>query len=410
MLPALDARPAPDGLAGRALVLAPRALDLGLLVLVLAAGLVDFVMGSAIGAIPVATPVLATVAAGAFVLVRHRAPLAAVLVLAAGIVFYVAVGHGLIFDRFHLRGRDDLLPFTSPQVALGGMSITLIRTAPPRVAAGVAVLLVAVSGLLVTLPDFWLARTVYGAGFAAVGSLAIGAGGYLRFLDHRGKVTADLARRDERLDLARELHDLVAHYVTGIVVQAQAARVVADGDPAAAGAALDKIEAAGRDALTSIRAMVGSLRDDVPVAPPAGLAGLHDLAANARTAALGVDVAIDPAAEAAVTGLLAAAVHRIVQESLTNVRRHAAGARSVRVAVGLDDAEVGGTVVVTVVDDGRLAAASGGGGGAGGPGYGLVGMQERAAAVGGTLRAGPVEPPGRGWMVEARLPLRGATP
>jgi signal transduction histidine kinase len=212
----------------------------------------------------------------------------------------------------------------------------------------------------------------------------------------------------------------VAHYVTGIVVQAQAAQVIADRDPAAAGAALVRIEGAGRDALDAMRTMVGSLRGatdagaDVPTAPPAGLAtvdglaGLEDLADRSRAAGLPVSVTVAPGAAQAARGATATSVHRIVQESLTNVHRHAVEPTAARV-----DVEVGGGhLVVTVTDDGRQPVGT-----ADatldrtadrtvvGAGFGLIGMAERAHALRGTLTAGPVAPPGQGWQVRAALPL-----
>jgi signal transduction histidine kinase len=200
----------------------------------------------------------------------------------------------------------------------------------------------------------------------------------------------------------------VAHYVTGIVVQAQAAQVISDRDPDAAGAALERIEGAGRDALTAMRGMVGTLRstaeDAAPTAPPVGLvalddlAGLEELAERSRATGLPVTVRVAPDAAPVARGATAAATHRIVQEALTNVHRHAVEPTDVDVDVRLH----GGCLVVTVTDDGRQAVGDrtlvGGG-------FGLVGMGERAGALGGTLRAGPIAPPEQGWRVQAALPV-----
>ena len=231
--------------------------------------------------------------------------------------------------------------------------------------------------------------------------LALAAGGYLRWLDWQRDQAAATARRDERLDLARELHDLVAHYVTGIVVQAQAAQMVAEQRPDAARTALAGIEQAGAEALRAMRQLVGSLRshDAAPVEAPAGSAGLHELVAQSNAAGLparlrlhGVEAAGLPEA---LPPAVAASVHRIVQESLTNVRRHGVEVTVVDVdLVRYDD-----RVEIVVRDDGRGAAHPVHGGG-----FGLVGMTERTRALGGSLEAGPLLE--GGWQVRACLPLR----
>lgn len=192
-------------------------------------------------------------------------------------------------------------------------------------------------------------------------------------------------------------------------MQAQAARVVADQDAAAAGAALERIEGAGKEALTAMRQLVGSLREEdegdvpgaAPTASPVGLAGLDDLVASVAGSGLEVELHVDDRTRAVVPTAVAASAHRIVQESLTNARRHAVGATIAHVDVRLH----GPDLVVTVTDDGRQPV---GGSRPDRPGYGLIGMTERAHALGGTLEAGPMAPPAHGWAVQARLPL-GAT-
>jgi signal transduction histidine kinase len=231
--------------------------------------------------------------------------------------------------------------------------------------------------------------------------LALSFGGYLRWLDLQRAQAAVTARRDERLDLARELHDLVAHYVTGIVVQAQAGQLVAEQRPEAARDALVRIERAGTDALTAMRRMVGSLRSDTTrgdTEPPAGSAGLEDLVDEHNAAGIPTRLRLVGIDADALPPEVGAAVHRIVLESLTNVRRHSVDVTQVDVEL----ARRGDTVEVVVRDDGREAHLRS----FRSPGYGLVGMSERAAALGGTLTAGPA-PDGRGggWQVVASLPL-----
>lgn len=225
-------------------------------------------------------------------------------------------------------------------------------------------------------------------------SIAVGVGLYQRWALWRRAVAEAAARSDERLEIARELHDTIGHYVTGIVVQAQAARHVAARDPDAAGAALERIEAAGTDALDAMRQVVVGLRTGVPTAPGDAWGDVDDLLAAA--AAQGVPVAAwidDPVRRHA--GPLAGAAHRIIAESLTNIRKHGRDVTAVTVRVEATPA----TMLVTVHDDGVEAAS---------PGldaYGLVGMRERAEALGGTLYAGPA--PGGGWLVRAELPWQG---
>ena len=203
----------------------------------------------------------------------------------------------------------------------------------------------------------------------------------------------ELAARDERSRIAREMHDVVAHGLSVIVVQADGARYAAAKDPAVAVGTLETISAAGREALTEMRRLLGLLREgDTGVAPQPGLGDVRHLVEEARTAGMRVTADLpDPVPE--VPDGVALAAYRIVQEALTNVRKHAGPDASVEVRV-----TAGRVIAIDVRDDGRGAAA-----GADGRGLGLVGMRERAAVHGGTLEAGPA--PGGGFAVSARLPL-----
>ena len=199
---------------------------------------------------------------------------------------------------------------------------------------------------------------------------------------------------EERLRIAREVHDVVAHAMVAINVQAGVAAHRLDQDPEQARTALRAIKQTSGEALSDLRATLGVLRGEdteAPVAPAASLGDLEELTAGLR--GTGVQVRIDLGE----TGELPAAVHaagyRIVQEALTNVLRHA-GAAHVRVTVWRDTA----AVRIEVLDDGGAAQANG----AGGSGTGLRGMRERATALGGTLEAGPA--PDGGWRVQAELP------
>jgi signal transduction histidine kinase len=199
---------------------------------------------------------------------------------------------------------------------------------------------------------------------------------------------ADRARAEERTRIARELHDVIAHSLTVSLLHVASARMALRFDPADAERALAEAERLGRESLDEVRATVGVLRTDGDglSAPLPGLAAVPDLVERFRAAGAPVALAVDgdPAAVPATTGL---AVYRIVQEALTNAAKHAPGA-AVEVRIAVD-----GAVEVLVDSAGRPGT---------GHGLGLDGMAERAAALGGTLTAGPG---GRGWLVRAALPL-----
>jgi signal transduction histidine kinase len=223
----------------------------------------------------------------------------------------------------------------------------------------------------------------------------IAAGALLRQSDQQRSTAADRARQDERLAIARELHDVVAHHVTGIVVQAQAGQLIAEDDPVRAAGTLSAIEQAGAEALASMRRMVGALRepDDAtaPTAPAASLGELTELAEHSADLGLPVRLHVDVVA---VPADVAQSVHRIAREALTNARRHASGATEVDVHVVQGASELS----VAIVDDGHPRPFAGGG-------FGIVGMAERVHALGGTFRAGPRPSPAHGWEVRASFPI-----
>jgi len=199
----------------------------------------------------------------------------------------------------------------------------------------------------------------------------------------------------ERLQIARELHDVVAHSMSVITIQADMGRLVLERKPAVAGAALGVIETTGRAALTELRRMLGVLRadDNTPGAldPAPGLAGLDGLVARTAAAGVEVEVVVRGTPRALPAGVDLSA-YRIVQEALTNVVKHA-GAPGCRVTIGYEE----DAVLLVVTDHGH-----------GGPprpgGHGLVGMRERVLLCGGEFGAGPR--PDGGFEVTARLPDR----
>jgi signal transduction histidine kinase len=210
----------------------------------------------------------------------------------------------------------------------------------------------------------------------------------------------ELARRavtEERLRIARELHDVVAHSMSIIAVQSGVGAHVLDSQPEEARKALVAVEATSRQALVEMRRLLGVLRQEAEtrgsLAPAPGLAEVEALAAEVARAGVRVEVRIEGTPSRLPAGLDLSA-YRIVQEALTNVVRHAGPATTARVAVR----HTPGQVAVEVVDDGRGAAPGEARGG-----HGIAGMRERAALYGGTLEAGPL--PGGGFRVAATLPV-----
>ncbi|MGD0980420.1 MAG: histidine kinase [Solirubrobacteraceae bacterium] len=225
---------------------------------------------------------------------------------------------------------------------------------------------------------------------------------YIAEIKHRA-AQAEASREEElrhsldaeRLRIARELHDVVAHSIATINVQAGVAAHVIDKNPAHAAEALATIKAASKEALRELRNIVGILRqpdESESRAPAPGLAQLDGLVSTARDAGLPVDVQISGDLRM-LPPTLDLAAYRIVQESLTNVLRHAGHARAA-VRIGYADEQL----VIEVADSGRGAT-----NGRGHSGHGIAGMKERAQAFGGELEAGPNDQ--GGFRVRAQLPL-----
>ncbi|MFK8025095.1 MAG: sensor histidine kinase [Ilumatobacter sp.] len=197
----------------------------------------------------------------------------------------------------------------------------------------------------------------------------------------------------ERQRIARDLHDTVAHHVSAIALTAEGARGLLDTDAAMVDRSLGSIHTTATAALDDMRQMVSVLRDDEVSSPPLRLSDLPSSIATGDTVDLVWDVPHDLRDP---SPTVVAATHRIIQESLTNTRRHAHGATTASVLITID----GDELVVCIVDDGRSSSAIATSGRR--TGFGIVGMRERCAALGGSLLAGPS---GGGWRVEARLPL-----
>jgi signal transduction histidine kinase len=218
------------------------------------------------------------------------------------------------------------------------------------------------------------------------------------------------ARRElgeQRVRIARELHDVIAHSLAVITVQAGVGRRLMAKDPAQASGALESIESIGRTAQDELRAVLGLLREEevspAALAPVPGLADLDELVATVRAAGTPVDLHMS-GADGQLSPALGLSVYRVIQEALTNVVKHAPGARAsvdlavsaraVRIAV-TDDGSPGATAVSDAEAGQRQAA-----------GHGITGMRERVSAFGGLLVAHPAGP--RGFQVRARIPRQDA--
>ena len=290
-----------------------------------------------------------------------------------------------------LTGVQGVLPFSVSATLV--LTYALFRWGSGREAAGgLGVILLWLTITLVA-ESTSLAETVAGYAFFL---FAAALGAAIRFRARIRVRDIDQAKAREREQLARELHDTVAHHVSGIAIQAQAGRAVAAAHPERAIEALATIEDAATRTLTELRAIVGVLRasQDTEFAPQPGMTEVEQLATHGQT---------HPVVEVTLAGELddlsppvGSAIYRLAQESITNARRHARHATRVTVAVTGDADQVR----LTVDDDGSSGTA-----GRAQAGYGLVGMHERATLLGGTFHAGPVA--GRGWRVEAVLPRTG---
>jgi signal transduction histidine kinase len=218
-----------------------------------------------------------------------------------------------------------------------------------------------------------------------------------RELQEQRELQAQAAVAVERGRIARELHDVIAHNVSMIVVQAGAAARVLKGEQIHVREALEAIETTGRATVDEMRRLLGVLRrseDGLALSPQPGLAELEKLVANVREAGLPVDLRVEGSARS-LPAALDLTAYRIAQEALTNALKHAGSARA-ELTVRYEPT----AIEIEVRDDGV------GSGNGAGTGHGLIGMRERAALWGGRLDAGRTE---RGWVVRARLPFNGAT-
>ncbi|MFD6563728.1 sensor histidine kinase [Micromonospora profundi] len=327
----------------------------------------------------------------------RRLPLAALTVATASLTvtaMLVVVTGGTVFARTWGLAES---------AGLIGVVFVVSRWGAPRFAVWAAVL----AGLAVAAMPLRIGTdsllVIFGLLQALAAVAAAGVGLYLRVLAAGRARAIALVRAEQRAEFARDLHDFIAHHVTGIVVQAQGARFIAEQDPRRVIVALEQIEQAGAETMASMRRMVGILRnpDAPPDAPLAPLAGVRDLAPLLSgfngTASAPARLHVDGDLEGLPVEVSTSA-YRVVMEGLTNTRQHAPDARSVDVSVR----RTPDWLLVRVADDGatpRTAPARG-------HGFGLLGLTERVRALGGTITAGPGV--AGGWVLDAAFPLRPA--
>ncbi|HEV7189537.1 MAG TPA: sensor histidine kinase [Blastococcus sp.] len=255
----------------------------------------------------------------------------------------------------------------------------------------IGLVFVLIAAVIGTVADYTGPSDFIG-GFGILTASAAG-GAAFRYRAESWRRALEQIRSQERVGLARELHDMVAHHVSAIAVQAQAGRALAGQRPEAGLEALAAIEGEASQTLAEMRAMVRVLREGAPAeyTPQPGVADLASLARRDPVPVVDVEV---PGDLDELPLQVDAAVYRLAQEALTNALRHARNASRVEIRV----VEGEGRLRLRVTDDGQIDPAR-----PASHGFGLLGMTERVQLLGGTLRAGPAS--GGGWTVDAELPM-----
>ncbi|MEU9181001.1 histidine kinase [Streptomyces sp. NPDC048550] len=381
----------------------PRWQDLGLTLLVQVATTIPFVVPRDPLDSPATWPAYLLTTLGNVPLVwRRRAPVSAIFgMVAAGSLYTLA-----------MDGPGQPLPYAP---LIGVYTMALLCPAGVRITMGVTLtglILASVALNTGTARELLFALFVFAAAYA-LGRLQYTRQAYTAAIEARAaeleranRIEAEQAAARERARIAREMHDILSHAVSIMIVQAEAGPVAVRRAPERAEAAFDAIAETGRDAMAQLRTMLGVLRTDgaaqaAPRTPQPGIEELPGLLERVRGSGPRVSYERTGAVRA-LPAALEATVHRVVQEALTNVVKHSgASAVSVRLEYGTE------SLTVTVTDDGRgpgpapgpgPGAAAGGHGG----GHGLIGIRERAAAHGGTAEFGP-GPGGLGFSVRIVL-------
>jgi signal transduction histidine kinase len=317
---------------------------------------------------------------------RRRAPVAVLLVSGLG---------SLVFGGANLP--DPAIQFT---LALALYTVAAYRCRPISVPVVLVFVVVgALSFVLDEQADLADVAVNYLVGIGAwvVGDSTRSQRERTAWLAQRQEDEARRAAAEERVRIARDLHDVVAHHISVIAVQAEAAQEVLAAHPERAEGAMATVADTARSALGELRRMLALLRSDAGRAPQPDLGAVDELVASVRSAGLAVEVRTTGPARP-VDGVVGVTAYRIVQEALTNVLRHADARRAC-----VDLAFEADALVIRVADDGRGPRAVRPGATDGGGGQGLVGMRERVSVLGGRLETGPA--PGGGFAIEARLPL-----
>lgn len=331
---------------------------------------------------------------------RRAAPLAAATIVAAGSVLDAVIG---------VSPADPSIPM----MTVVAVAYALVAHSPLRPAiVGSAILIVGTTGQVIVA-----GQNIGNLGFAftllaimwAIGRLvrlrtarAVRAEVQIERLRNEQAERARSVALAERARIARELHDVIAHSVSVMVIQAGAAQQVLRADPAGAERALGAVQSTGRQAIGELGELLGVLREggaELGLAPQPTLAGLPALITEVETAGLPATFTTRGTPRPLPAGI-ELAVYRVVQEALTNTRKHAGGHAhaSVRLDYRTDE------VILDICDDGHATTEPRHDGG--GTGHGLIGMRERIDTYGGTLTAGPTGT--RGFRVHARIPVRAA--
>jgi signal transduction histidine kinase len=365
-------------------------LDAAVPVLVAAVILAGTLVHGGAGARPL--PVAVGIAAAASLWARRRAP-----------GWTLAISGALVAVLLHFDGSAGTVAVLAPAVALYSLAITRGRT--QQLVGAVAAVAAVILAEILHPGRPTILQTLGHVALVAIPLLAAEAmrthRAYLSVLQERLELAertraqeSERRAEQERMRIARELHDVVAHTLTTINVQAgAAAERLAVGE---ARKALETIEDASHAAIGELRAILGVLRDhdrdDAPRDPAPGVENVAELVQRARESGLEVGLEINGERPPRLSDAVSLAAYRIVQESLTNARRHAPGA-SVRIDLCFD-----GAGLSVAVENGSGAGASSNGAT---PGVGIVGMRERASALGGRFQAGPTRD---GFRVQAGLP------
>ncbi|MEW9527262.1 sensor histidine kinase [Microbispora sp. NPDC049125] len=323
----------------------------------------------------------------AAIAVRRRHPVAVLLVTVAATCGYLSLdySYGTVF--------------LSPAVVIFAAVVSGHRLTAWLASGAFYLFMVAYATWLIPNPQGWFHHSAIAAYLLLTLTIAEFHRTRRERLAERKRVEREESRRqasEERLTMAQELHDVLAHNISLIHVQASTALHLLDDHPEQARTALTTIKQASKDVLTEMRGVLSLLREGAPRSPTAGMSRLPELAERS-----GVPVTLEVTGEVRpLPAGIDRAGYRIVQESLTNVSRHAPASQvTVTTHYGPDE------LVITVEDDG--AGASPPEPGLGG-GNGIPGMRERASALGGSLSAGPL--PGGGFRVRATLPLPPSAP